>query len=106
MFPDSTMLNSVFWMAFGCLQVLVVAGAYAWLARGGKRVRWWQMALMYGGFAAFCVVVAGGFTLMGEYESVAGWYFIGVLGLPVIVVLTALVRFFVFPRRAGNGSAS
>jgi len=31
MFPGSTIINYLFWMAMGLLQVLVVAGAYEWL---------------------------------------------------------------------------
>ncbi len=93
-------MNNLFWMILGALQVLVVTGAYAWLKHQGKQVTWWQMVLLYCGFASFCLVVAGGFTLMGEYERTAGWYFIGFLGVPVIIVMAILVRLFVFRKTA------
>ena len=96
MFPGTTILNYLFWMAMGLIQALVIAGAYEWLTHYWKAVAWWQMALIYGCFLSFCTVVAGGFTLMGEYESSAGWYFIGFLGLPHIVAMAALLKVFVF----------
>lgn len=101
MFPGTTISDYLFWMVLGALQVLVVAGAYEWLKSYGKKVSWWQMALMYGCFVSTCLVIAGGFTLMGEYESVAGWYFIGFLGVPHVIVATALVKLFVFKKVRG-----
>ncbi len=101
MFPGTTISNYVFWMAMGALQILVIAGAYAWFHSYGKKVRWWQMLLMYLCFASFCLVIAGGFTLMGEYESRAGWYFIGVLGLPPIIVEAILVKLFLMKKKSG-----
>lgn len=98
MFPGTTILNYLFWMAMGLMQALVVAGAYEWLKFYKKKVTWWQMAMMYGCFLSACLVVAGGFTLMGEYETSAGWYFIGYLGVPHIIVATILVKLFVFKK--------
>jgi prenyltransferase beta subunit len=96
MFPGSTILNYLFWMVMGLLQALVVAGAYEWLKHYKKSVTWWQMGLMYGCFLSCCLVVAGGFTLMGEYESHGGYYFIGFLGVPHIIIMAILLKFFVF----------
>jgi len=31
MFPGTTILNYVFWMGMGMIQILVIAGAYEWL---------------------------------------------------------------------------
>lgn len=98
MFPGTTMLNYLFWMAMGMLQVLVVAGAYEWLRYYHKRVAWWQMTLMYGCFLSFALVLAGGCTLAGEYETHGGLYFIGFLGLPHIIIMAVLLKLFVFKR--------
>ncbi|NDV19470.1 hypothetical protein GO013_08575 [Pseudodesulfovibrio sp. JC047] len=95
MFPGTTMLDYIFWMVMGALQVLVVMGLVAWLKHYGRKVIWWQVGLFYLGFASLCGVIAGGTTLMGEYESIAGWYFIGVLGLPVVICLAIAFRLFV-----------
>ena len=95
MFPGTTMLNYFFWMVCGALQVLVVMGGYAWLKSYGKKVAWWQMTLMYLCFASICGVIAGGTTLMGEYETIGGWYFIGFLGVPIIIAGAILFKVFV-----------
>ncbi|WP_272699005.1 hypothetical protein [Desulfovibrio sp. Fe33] len=98
MFPGTTMLNYIFWMVMGALQVLIVMGLVEWLKSRGRKPVWWQVALLYAGFASLCAVVAGGTTLMGEFESIAGWYFIGVLGLPVVICLAIAVRLFVMKK--------
>ena len=98
MFPGTTILNYLFWMAMGAMQVTIVIGARAWLEDTGRKVPWWQMALMYGCFLSFTAVVAGGFTLAGEFESRAGWYFIGFLGVPHIIAGAGMVKLFVFKK--------
>lgn len=99
MFPGVVMLDSLFWMIFGAMQILVFLGARAWLDHYGKKVSFWKLLLMYVSFACLCLTVSGGFTLMGEYESIAGWYFIGTLGVPQIIVFALLVKLFVFGKR-------
>lgn len=98
MFPGTTMLNYLFWGIMGALQVLVIMGANEWLKSYGKKVVWWQLALIYVAFASLCTVVAGGTTLMGEYETIAGWYFIGVLGMPVVICSAIAVRLFIMKK--------
>lgn len=98
MFPGSTIMNYLFWMAMGLIQVLVVTGAYEWLKHYKKSVSWWQMALMYGCFLSFALVIAGSFTLMGEYETQGGLYFMGFLGLPHVIIMALLAKFFVFKK--------
>ena len=98
MFPGSTILDYLFWMGMGVLQVLVIAGAYECLKHFKKNVAWWKMAVMYGCFLSFCLVIAGGTTLMGEYETHGGLYFIGFLGVPHIIIMAILVKLFVFPK--------
>lgn len=100
MFPGSTILNYLFWMAMGAMQVIILLGARQWLNGGGRCVPWWQTLAMYGCFLSFCTVVAGGFTLAGEYETRAGLYFIGVLGLPHVVAAAIMLKLFVFRKNA------
>ncbi len=100
MFPGVNMLNSLFWMIFGVMQILIIAGAYTWLKEKGKQVAWWQMGILYGTFAMFLLTIGGGFTLAGEYESQAGWYFIGFLGVPLILVFAIALKLFVFKKQA------
>ena len=100
MFPGTTIANYLFWMALGAMQVLTLLGAKAWIEDSGRDVAWWKLALMYGCFVSLCVVIAGGFTLAGEYESRAGMYFIGFLGVPHIVIGAVLARLFLFKKSA------
>ncbi|SEA71490.1 hypothetical protein SAMN05660420_02931 [Desulfuromusa kysingii] len=99
MFPGTTILNYLFWMAIGMLQVLIVVGAYEWLKRYDKKVSWWQMVLMYGCFASFCLTIAGGATLSGEFETRGGLFFIGFLGVPHIIVGAIMARLFIFKKQ-------
>ncbi len=94
MFPGVNILDSIFWMFFGCMQIVIIASAYIWLQDYGKKILWWQMTILYSIFAMFCLTIGGGFTLAGEYESQAGWYFIGILGVPLILTFALAVRFF------------
>lgn len=100
MFPNATMLHSLFWMIFGALQILVILGIIAWAKHFGTRLKYWQTAIIYGLFATICLTIGGGFTLAGEYESQAGWYFIGFLGVPQLLALIIAVKFFMFPKKA------
>ncbi|SCY68092.1 hypothetical protein [Desulfoluna spongiiphila] len=100
MFPGSTILNYLFWMVMGAMQVIIILSANTWLKESGRQVPWWQTLLMYGCFLSFCAVVAGGFTLAGEYERRAGFYFIGFLGLPHIIAGTVMLKLFVFKKKA------
>ena len=100
MFPGVTMINSLFWMIFGALQILVIAGAYSWIQHLNKKIKVWQMAILYGIFASICLTIGGGFTLAGEYESQAGWYFIGFLGVPLVIALAIAIKLILFRKQA------
>lgn len=102
MFPESSILNYLFWMAMGAMQVFVILGANAWLTSFNRKIAWWQLALMYGCFASLCTVIAGGFTLMGEYESIAGWYFIGFFGVIHVIVAAIMLKLFVLKKPVGT----
>lgn len=93
------MIDSIFWMILGALQILILLGASAWLDHYRKKIAFWKILLMYLSFVGICLTIAGGFTLMGEYESMAGWYFIGTLGVPQIIVFALLLKLFVFRRK-------
>ncbi|MCG8563614.1 MAG: hypothetical protein MI747_00875, partial [Desulfobacterales bacterium] len=74
-------------------------GLRQWAREKNQDIPWWQVAMMYGCFVSFCLVVAGGMTLAGEYETRAGLYFIGFLGTAHVVVAALMGRFFVFQTR-------
>jgi hypothetical protein len=89
-------------MVMGVLQVLIVVGAYEWLRHFNRSVRWWQMLLMYGCFASFCLVIAGGMTLSGEFETRGGLFFIGYLGVPHIIAGAIMARLFIFRKQVAG----
>lgn len=100
MFPGTTIINYLFWMAMGAIQVILILSVTAWLKEGKRDAPWWQTLLLYGCFISFCAVVAGGFTLAGEYERRAGFYFIGTLGIPHIIIGALMLKLFVFKKKA------
>ncbi len=98
MFQGTTILGYLFWMLLGALQVIIVMWIKSLLENSGRGAPWWKVGILYFSFACFCGVIAGGTTLMGEYESIAGWYFIGVLGIPVAIGTAFVYRLFVLKK--------
>ncbi len=96
MFPGVVIIDSLSWMILGALQILIIAGAYAWIQYLGKTIKVWQMAILYGIFVTFCITIGGGSTLVGEYETQGGMYFIGFLGVPIILAFAIAVKLFLF----------
>lgn len=94
--PNSTILQYISWMIMGAMQVLIIQAGLAWAKERNIRVRWWKAVLVYGWFASLIVTIAGGFTLHGELEGHAGWYFIGVLGIGQFVVGLAVIKLLLF----------
>lgn len=84
MFVYSPFLRPIFWVLMGFAYALTFAGAVVWAQDLGLHMTWWKwlLAILWYGIAS--VGVAGGFTLVGEKEGRAGWYF---LGATVIVAL-------------------
>ena len=66
MYPDGTVVNYLFWMAVGALQILIYKGVHEWARDFNKEIKWWQTALLYGCFLSLCVVIFAGFTLKGH----------------------------------------
>ncbi|MGF1759905.1 hypothetical protein L4D76_18605 [Photobacterium sagamiensis] len=85
MFPQSTLLDPVFWMLLGALQVLVFRGAAVWAEQYNLYMNWWKWLLAGGWWFSLLLTIAGAFTLLGENEGNAGWYFLGVVGTFMII---------------------
>lgn len=94
--PNSTILQYLSWMAMGALQVLIIQGGLAWGKARNIDVVWWKAVLIYGWFASLVVTIAGGFTLHGELEGSAGWYFIGVIGVGQFIAGLAMINLILF----------
>ena len=92
MFPQSTVLDPLFWMALGALQVWVFAGANQWAKHFNLGMNGWKWALVGGWWASIILTIAGAFTLLGENEGFAGWYFLGFAGTGLIIAGAVLLR--------------
>jgi hypothetical protein len=94
--PNSTIIQYISWMIMGAMQVLIIQGGMAWARERNIDVNWWKAGLVYLWFASLVVTVAGGFTLYGELEGNAGWYFIGVLGVGQFIAGLAMIKLLLF----------
>ncbi|OCH17394.1 hypothetical protein A6E05_13990 [Aliivibrio sp. 1S165] len=95
MFPQSTVLDPLFWMALGALQVWVFAGANQWAKHFNLGMTGGKWALVGGWWASIILTIAGAFTLLGENEGLAGWYFLGFAGTGLIIAGAVLLRILV-----------
>ena len=95
MFPQSTLLDPLFWMVLGALQVLVFAGANRYAQEYKMGMNWWKWLLVGGWWFSFTLTIAGAFTLLGENEGNAGWYFLGFVGTGLIVAGAVLLKILI-----------
>ncbi|WP_299794754.1 hypothetical protein [uncultured Shewanella sp.] len=85
MFPQSTLLDPLFWMVLGAIQVLVFAGAGQWAKEYHLGMNWWKWLVVGFWWLSFILTVAGAFTLLGENEGNAGWYVLGFVGTALVI---------------------
>ncbi len=89
---ESSLLQPLFWMIMGGLMILFFIGAGFWLKDAGILMNWWKWGLFTLWYIAVYVVIAGGFTLIGEHEVRAGLFFLGVFGTVMIILGAGLWR--------------
>lgn len=94
MFPQSTVLDPLFWMVLGALQVLTFVGMREWAKQFELGMTWWKWLLVAGWWFSFILTIAGGFTLLGENEGNAGWYFLGFAGTGLVIGGALLLKLF------------
>ncbi len=92
MFPQSTVLDPLFWMLLGAIQVLLFAGVNQWAKEHQLGMNWWKWALAGGWWFSFVLTIAGAFTLLGENEGNAGWYFLGFAGTLLVIAGAGLLK--------------
>ena len=85
MFPQSTILDPLFWMVLGALQVLTFVGMREWARQFGLGMNWWKWLLVGGWWFSLVLTIAGSFTLLGENEGNAGWYLLGFAGTGLVI---------------------
>lgn len=86
MFPQSTIFDPIFWMVLGAIQVWVFSGAKIWARDLGIPMNWWKWSITASWYLLVMLTFAGAFTLLGENEGNAGWYFLGFVGTALIVL--------------------
>ncbi len=96
MYPNGTIVYMLFWMAIGIFQIFIYNSINYWTKRFNPNIKWWQVVLLYGCLLSFFIVVFAGFTLNGEYEGNAGWYFISTFGAIHVIAGAVLVKLFIF----------
>ena len=94
MFPQSTILDPLFWMLLGAIQVMVFAGANQLAKEHQLGMNWWKWALAGGWWFSFVLTIAGAFTLLGENEGNAGWFFLGFAGTLLVIGGAVLLKVF------------
>ncbi len=82
---DSTVLKPLFWMVMGAILVLFFYSMRIWFNDLGFKMKWWKWLMFLCWFFGLYVVIAGGFTLIGENETRAGILFISIFGSLLLV---------------------
>lgn len=80
----------VFWIIMGLLYALIGYSATLWAKDLGLKMNGWKWILSWIWYLLVSISVAGGFTLMGENEVKAGFYFLGV-SLFICIVLGVIL---------------
>jgi hypothetical protein len=86
MFTNSTIAEPLFWIIMGILYTLLALSARYWAKDLKLNMNPWKWVLAAVWFILLNVVIAGGFTLMGENEPRAGRYFLIVFGTLCLVL--------------------
>ena len=97
MLQYSTLSRPLFWIGMGLIYALMIAGARVWAQDLGLSMTWWKWVLSATWYGLLSFSVASGFTLMGEKEPKAGYYFLAfflavttILGVGLWLVLTTV----------------
>ncbi len=86
MFTNSTILEPLFWIIMGILYTVFAISMTYWAKDLKLKMNWRKWLLSAIWFILLNMTIAGGFTLIGENETRAGIYFLGVFGTIFIVL--------------------
>ena len=70
----------------GLIYALTIAGARVWAEDLGLPMNWWKWLLTAIWYCLLSFSFAAGFTLLGEKEPRAGYYFLGI-SLAIMIIL-------------------
>ena len=71
------LLRPLFWGVLLLNSLVVLSCTNAWIQELGLDMTWWKWVLMVLWYMLLNFCFAGGFTLIGEKEHRAGFYFLG-----------------------------
>lgn len=92
MFPNATILGPLFWIIMGLIYALMILSARVWAEDLKLKMTWWKWLLVTGWFVLLSICVAGAFTLFGEDEPKAGYYFLGISALVFFILGYGVLR--------------
>ena len=95
MFPNSTILGPVFWIVMGLLYALIILSANYWAKDLKLNMKWWKWLLLSFWYAGLSISIAGSFTLFGEGENRAGYYFLGISIVIFLILGVGLWRLII-----------
>ncbi|MDZ7738099.1 MAG: hypothetical protein U5K32_03320 [Bacteroidales bacterium] len=93
MFNNSNILEPLFWIVMGVLYTVFILGMAAMFRDMNIKMNWWKWTLVLLWFILLSIILAGGFTLIGEKEMRAGLLFMAVPGAVMLVAAVVLGRF-------------
>ncbi len=92
MFTNSTILNPLFWMILGALNLIFIISLRYWFQDLQIRVSKIQWAALIVYWAILNITIAGGFTLIGENETKAGMRFLAFFSIPILLSGAVIAR--------------
>ena len=92
MFPNATILGPLFWIIMGLIYALIILSAKIWAEDLKLKMLWWKWVLVSLWYVIVSICIAGAFTLFGEDELKAGYYFLGISALVFFIFGFAVWR--------------
>jgi hypothetical protein len=98
MFPHDTLLAPLFWIGLGLIYALIYTSARIWAEDLGLKMtplKWISLTAWY---LFLSLGIGAGFTLLGEGETRAGYSFIGITIVLMIILGAGLFRYLIAGR--------
>lgn len=92
MFPNATILGPLFWIIMGLIYALMILSTRVWAEDLNLKMTWWKWLLVSAWYVLLSLCVAAAFTLFGEDEPRAAYYFLGFSALIFFVFGMAVWR--------------
>lgn len=80
----------LYWIGFGMVMVLIIAGANAWFKGRDIPMNWWKWVILALWYMGVLMGIGAPFTIMGENEAAAGWRMFA-FNIPIIIITGFIV---------------